>query len=268
MKTFKIATWNINSVRLRIDQVIEFLALHQPDVLCLQEIKCRTEEFPAKAFVKAGYPHMAVHGQKGYHGVAVVSRLPLKHVENCDFAQLGDSRHQCCNVEVGGQMVEVHNYYVPAGGDIPDRELNPKFGQKLDFLAHATDWTRSKNWDHNAIFVGDLNIAPLVADVWSHKALLDVVSHTPVECEALQNWQSAGNFVDIMRHFTPEPTPLFTWWSYRAQDWLASNRGRRLDHIWASASLAAHAQCFEIITPTRSWERPSDHVPVVAEFKV
>lgn len=266
--TITIATWNINSVRLRMPLVAKFLQEYQPDVLCLQEIKCRTEEFPAKDFRKLGYTHMAVHGQKGYHGVAIVSKIPLHSHVNHDFASLGDSRHQSVIVEIPNHPIELHNFYIPAGGDIPDVEQNPKFRQKLDFLAEAQSWVRGRAWDHKAMFVGDLNIAPYEFDVWSHKALLDVVSHTPVECEALLALLNAGNFVDVMRHFYPEPERLYTWWSYRAQDWLASNRGRRLDHIWATPALAAHTRSLNILPDVRGWERPSDHVPVIVGLEI
>ena len=116
------------------------------------------------------------------------------------------------------------------------------------------------------IIVGDFNIAPLESDVWGHKQLLDVVSHTPIEVEALGQLQAAGNWTDLGRHFVPAPQRLYTWWSYRAKDWAASDRGRRLDHMWATPDVAAQAVAHAVHEPCRSWERPSDHVPLVTEF--
>ena len=114
-----------------------------------------------------------------------------------------------------------------------------------------------------AILTGDLKIAPLENDVWSHKQLLDVVSHTPLECEKLGAVMASADWVDAVRHLKPEPERVYTWWSYRSADWAESNRGRRLDHIWTSKQLTANIESLRIIRDARSWERPSDHVPVI-----
>ena len=120
------------------------------------------------------------------------------------------------------------------------------------------------------VIVGDLNVAPGEHDVWSHKQLLDVVSHTPQETTRLDAVREDGGFVDLARQARPDPEKLFTWWSYRSPDWTKNNRGRRLDHIWATADIAetSNAEAFHIHVPCRSWERPSDHVPVVAGLKL
>ena len=115
--------------------------------------------------------------------------------------------------------------------------------------------------------MGDLNVAPLVNDVWSHKQLLDVVSHTPIECEKFTAAQTAGGWVDAIRKLTPEPEKIYTWWSYRAQDWEKSNRGRRLDHVFVSEDLAPDVKKSAILREARNWERPSDHVPVTITLK-
>ena len=156
--------------------------------------------------------------------------------------------------------------YVPAGGDTPDRMLNPKFGQKLDFIERMTRW--SEKLAEPTLIVGDFNIAPLECDVWNHKALLDVVSHTPIEVETLARLQQAHDWVDLGRRFIPAPDRNFTWWSYRAIDWAASDRGRRLDHMWASPSLAPQATAHRVLEPCRGWARPSDHVPLILELDV
>ncbi len=266
----KVTTWNINSVRLRIDAVVRFLKEEEPDVLCLQEIKCLEDNFPFKAFKGAGYEHIAVSGQAGYHGVAIASRLPIKDVEKREFCNKGDCRHVAVTLPKG---VRVHNFYVPSGGDEPDPKVNDKFAHKLDFLDDMTTWFSELGPRAKAVLVGDLNVAPCENDVWSHKQLLKVVSHTPVEVEKLNNVIAAHDWVDVARELIPEPEKLYTWWSYRARDWKKSNRGRRLDHIWVSPALKKAAtsggrEAFRIHDDVRGWERPSDHAPVSLTFQL
>jgi len=263
--TFKLATWNINSVRLRIGLVEDFLRTHEPDVLCLQEIKCQNDQFPTKAFLEAGYEHCAVHGQKGYHGVATVSKHPLREINSTDYVNMGDTRHVECVLDTGAGPVRVHNFYVPAGGDEADMKKNPKFDHKLKFLEQM----KSLHCDAGnvpSILVGDLNIAPHEMDVWSHKQLLKVVSHTPVETDGLKDVMARGGWSDLIRQHIPEDQKLFTWWSYRARDWDAADKGRRLDHIWSSPSLAKSLSNMLVLREARGWVKPSDHVPVMATF--
>ena len=264
----KITTWNINSVRLRINQVVRFLGEHDVDVLCLQEIKCLEDNFPFKALRQAGYDHLAVSGQAGYHGVAIASRLPLKKIEIRRFCGKDDSRHVAASLPGG---VRVHNFYVPSGGDEPDRKKNDKFAHKLDFLDEMAAWFSELGPRSKSVLVGDLNVAPREHDVWSHKQLLKVVSHTPVEVEKLEGVAASHGWVDVARELIPEPEKLYTWWSYRARDWRASNRGRRLDHIWVSpalrkAALAGGREAYRIHDDVRGWERASDHAPVTLKL--
>jgi len=167
------------------------------------------------------------------------------------------------------EPITLHNIYVPAGGDVADPALNPKFAHKLAFLdeMEASALARPARAER-AIIVGDLNIAPLASDVWSHKQLSRVVSHTPIECERLLAVQKAGAWVDAVRSFVPEPTKLFTWWSYRSPDWAAADKGRRLDHIWVSPALADRVSAVKVLKDSRGWERPSDHVPVTATLEL
>ena len=144
--------------------------------------------------------------------------------------------------------------------------MNPKFAHKLAFVAEATDWFAARRTERR-VLVGDLNIAPLEHDVWSHKQLLTVVSHTPIEVAHMQAWLRAG-FADPMRHFVPADEKLYTWWTYRDQDWRRSNRGRRLDHVWVTPDLVPGLRCQEILVDARDWERGSDHVPVCVELEV
>ncbi len=155
----------------------------------------------------------------------------------------------------------------PAGGDIPDRDENPKFGHKLDFVSEATAWFAQRRKFARSILVGDLNIAPLEHDVWSHKQLLKVVSHTPPETTGMLAWQK-NRFYDAVRHFVPEDQKLYTWWSYRNTDWRASDRGRRLDHVWTSRDLKDGLVRHEILKDARDWPQTSDHVPVCVELEV
>src|SRR5262249_51472694 len=158
----------------------------------------------------------------------------------------------------------LHNFYVPAGGDEPDANVNDKFAHKLAFLDEMRGWLTGAETDRNAILVGDLNIAPHENDVWSHRQLLNVVSHTPVQTEGLEAIRLAGGWVDAVRRFVPMEEKLYTWWSYRAHDWAVSNRGRRLDHIWVTPHLAPRLEGIEVVRDARGWQRPSDHVPVIA----
>lgn len=269
---FSLTTWNINSVRLRIDLVAKFLKSARPDVLCLQETKCTDDAFPLKRFKRLGYEHIAINGQKGYHGVAIVSKLPFEASDVRTFCGKVDSRH--ISVAFGEKAglsapLVLHNFYVPAGGDIPDPVLNPKFEHKLSFLDEmkACEPLHPKGGDRH-ILVGDLNVAPFENDVWSHKQLLNVVSHTPIECEKLLAVRDAGDWIDIARQRIAQTEKVYTWWSYRAADWTVGNRGRRLDHIWASRALENAVSDFRITRDARSWERPSDHVPVTAAFEI
>ena len=263
MASIKLATWNINSVRLRAELVGQFLKTHVPDVLCLQETKVRDALFPAEIFHGLGYVHQAINGQKGYHGVAILSRLPFRKTDALSFCGKDDTRHVSAHFEAG---LELHNLYVPAGGDIPDVKRNPKFAHKLDFLREMeTCFVRQgiQKGDPVAL-VGDLNVAPLENDVWSHKQLLDVVSHTPIETELLTAAKEAFEWHDVTRAFVPHDEKIYSWWSYRARDWEASNRGRRLDHIWVSRALRDCVSEHAILKDARGWLRPSDHVPVIA----
>ena len=258
---FTLATWNINSVRLREPLVARLLAEEAPDVLCLQECKSPVDLIPMESFRALGYGHIVARGQKGYNGVAILSRLPLSDAGSIDFAAMGHARHVAGQLENG---VVIHNCYVPAGGDVPDRAVNDKFGQKLDFLTHMRDWARTER-PARAILVGDLNVAPREDDVWNHKALLKIVSHTPIEVAHFADAMAAGDWVDVTRADIPQG-PVYSWWSYRAPDWDAADKGRRLDHIWASRDIAAAAHGSRILRAVRGWEGPSDHAPVFATF--
>ncbi len=262
-----VVTWNINSLRLRQAHLPAIIGAMAPDVICLQETKVPDDLFPANLAADTGFEHSLMRGMKGYNGVAILSRLPLTLIPDTpDWCAKTDCRHIAASVEVSGSPIVLHNFYVPAGGDIPDREQNIKFGHKLDFIAEARAHFAAYR-PHRAILVGDLNIAPLEHDVWSHKQLLTIVSHTPPETEGLNAWLAEG-FTDALRHFVPPEEKLYTWWSYRNRDWEISNRGRRLDHVWVSNDLAPGLISHQILKSARNWEQPSDHVPVSVTLAV
>ncbi len=265
-----ITSWNINSVRIRIPLIRQFLSLHQPDILCLQEIKCRDGEFPLKDVRDLGFEHIEINGQKGYHGVAVLSRVPLTNIDKGTFCRHGHARHMAVTLAEGAGSaagLTIHNFYVPAGGDVPDAALNPKFDHKLHFLDCMTE-TASKPKAERAVLLGDLNIAPLETDVWSHKALLSVVSHTPIEVERFARVQAAGPWIDAMREKIPASEKLFTWWSYRSPDWALADKGRRLDHVWLSPDIAHTLDAIAVCKEVRGWDKPSDHVPVTVTLNL
>ena len=265
----RIVSWNINSVRLREPLVLDLMKKLKPDVICLQETKCPNDSFPEKAFAKAGFTHIAKNGIKGYHGVATLSRLPFVEQSYVNYCGKEDGRHMHTTVEHKGRPIAIHNFYVPAGGDEPDREINEKFGHKQDFLAEMTKnfKRQSKQKDAPAsVLLGDLNIAPGEHDVWSSKKLQKVVSHTPIEIETLAKLQKTLDWEDVSRRFVPASEKLYSWWSYRAKDWDAADKGRRLDHIWVTPDLSGAVENYGVLRKARGWERPSDHAPVYIDI--
>lgn len=257
----RIITWNINSVRARLPIVEQLIETYDPDVLCLQETKVQDHMFPVQFFEDMGMPHLAIHGQKSHHGVATAAKEPFDDHFKIDWCEKGDARHIAVKLKAG---VTLHNFYVPAGGDEPDPVKNDKFAHKLQFVEEMTEW--SKELSEPSIVVGDLNIAPHPDDVWDHKKLLKVVSHTPVETDAMMAMIDAHGWVDVMREFTPLPEKLFSWWSYRARDWSAADKGRRLDHVWVSPAIKHAPKHMEVARGARGWEKPSDHAPVIVDF--
>jgi exodeoxyribonuclease-3 len=262
----KIATWNINSVRLRENLLLKLLEDENIDIICLQETKTENQFFPTANFKKAGFNHLYFEGEKSYNGVAIISKTPLKNNKRVKIFN-DDKRHVSTYVETKNIAFELHNFYIPAGGDIPDVKENPKFNHKLNFVDEAGEYFyKNHKANDNIIILGDFNIAPYEHDVWSHKQLLDVVSHTPIEVEKLSKFRESIDFLDVARKFVPENEKLYSWWSYRNKDWKKSNRGRRLDHIWVTGEIKNKLKKFEILNYTRDWKQTSDHVPVVIEI--
>ncbi|MFW0776907.1 MAG: exodeoxyribonuclease III [Rickettsiales bacterium] len=262
----RIITWNINSVRIRIPILKKLIAKTSPDILCLQETKVQDADFPLEALKELGFPHIYFSGQKSYNGVAILSKIELSNIVCEEIADSDHKRHIGATLPDGTTL---HNFYVPAGGDIPDPIENPAYDYKLRFVEWMTDWSKQlKKAQQNTIIVGDFNIAPYEHDVWSSKQLRKVVSHTEPERTGLAAMREAYDWCDVGRHFTPMEDKLYSWWSYRNRDWKKSNRGRRLDHIWVTPLLKPALKGFDILKETRDWESTSDHVPVIMDLNL
>ncbi len=258
----RIITWNINSVRLRIELIGLLQERYNPDIILLQETKTENQYFPSEACANYSFKHQYFEGEKSYNGVAILSKIPFDEKFSLKFYN-NDKRH----VSVKIQDLEIHNFYIPSGGDIPDPDLNPKFKHKLAYLDEMGKWfSENRNLSSKILLAGDLNISPLEHDVWSSKALRFEVSHTDIERQIMMNMIKEFEWRDIAREFVPHNEKLYSWWSYRNRDWKKSNRGRRLDHIWLNNHTSNKATNFEIIREARDWDRPSDHVPVLIDL--
>jgi exodeoxyribonuclease-3 len=256
----RVATYNVNSIRIRLHCLERLIAAAKPDVICLQETKVADDAFPYEQVKALGYPHVAVRGEKSYNGVAVLSRHPFAAEERWDWWGKGDSRHLKLSFP---EAFELHVFYVPSGGPDPNPETNPKFAHKLGFLDEMAAWARDDRVAGRRVAIlGDFNVAPLENDVWNHKQIKRQVGHTPLESEKMATLLDAGGFTDVGRHFVPPEEFLFTWWGYRHPQSFQKNYGWRLDHIWVTPQLAPHLKGHTVLADARAWERPSDHVPV------
>ena len=267
MDSFKLATWNVNSIRIRLELLKKMIEREQPDVICLQEVKAKEEDFPFDAVREMGYPHIALYGMAGYNGVVILSKTVLNNVEKLNWVGKNDARHIKATIF---DDIEINDIYIPAGGDIPDPVINLSFAHKLAFMDDISEWYerhKAELSQRKMILCGDFNVAPRENDVWSHKQMLKIVSHTPVEVARLNRLLNSLDFIDVLREIYPEPEKIYSWWSYRNPNWQTNNKGRRLDHIWVSPNLKDRIISAHILKDTRSWERPSDHVPVILEMK-
>lgn len=263
----RLLTWNINSVRLRLPLLLQVMKKHKPDVVCLQETKTPDEFFPADDLKAAGYEHQHFAGMKGYNGVAILSRVPIKPMGVHKRCGKNDMRHISAEIMDPAGAFELHNVYIPAGGYEPDM-TEEKFRHKLDFVDDLADWyATERKASKPMVMVGDLNIAPLEHDVWDHKKMINVVSHTPIEIEKFTRLQERGGWHDAIRHFVPEDKKLYTWWSYRSPDWDTADKGRRLDHMWVTKKLSPRLQAHKVLRDIRGAEQPSDHAPVILDLK-
>lgn len=253
----KIASYNVNSLRVRLPIVLEWLAESGADVLCAQETKVQDADFPREAFDEAGY-HYAFKGQKTYNGVAILSRHPIEHIEY----GLPDEPHdeaRLIRAEIAG--ITIVNTYVPQGY-LPETD---KFQYKLQWFARLRKYFEQNFEPSDALlWVGDLNIAPAAIDVYDPQTLLGHVCFHPQVHEALNDVMAWG-FVDVFRRHC-DKAGQYTFWDYRMRETFPRNLGWRLDHIMATVPLAEKSTACTIERELRAIERPSDHVPVAAEF--
>ena len=259
----RLVTWNVNSIRIRLPILEKLAQKENPDVVCLQEVKAKKEDFPFEEIKRIGFESIALYSMPGYNGVAILSKLPLYNIKSYHHVGRDDARHISAKIK----GVEIHNIYIPAGGDVPDEKTNPSFAHKLDFVDELAEFFEKES-DKQKLICGDFNIAPSENDVWSHKALLQTISHTPIEVEKLQRFFEKGRFVDAVRKIFPEPEKIYSWWSYRNPNWQKNDKGRRLDHIWADKSLAESVRDVKIAKEFRAFERHSDHVPIIADLEI
>lgn len=267
MGGLKLVSWNVNSVRIRLDLLKILVEKYQPDVVCLQEVKAKEQDFPFEAIKSLGLEYIALYGMAGYNGVAILSKHPLDKIEHQDWVAKHDARHIRATVK----GIEVNNIYIPAGGDIPDPIENLSFAHKLCFMDDMSEYYeqhKSELCGQKILFCGDFNVAPSENDVWNHKQMLGIVSHTPIEVQRLTRLFKSLDFVDAVRQIYPEPEKIFSWWSYRNPNWQTNNKGRRLDHIWVTPNMKDMINDVKILREFRSQERPSDHVPVMIEFNL
>ena len=254
----RIGTWNVNSLRVRLPQLLEWLALHAPDVMALQETKVTDELFPVAQLLEAGY-HSVFSGQKTYNGVALLARTPPLQVLG---AMPGSDDPQRRVLAASCGALRVVNLYVP-NGQSPESE---KFQYKLVWLKTLRAWLRTELAAHpNLVVLGDFNIAPEDRDVHDPLAWVGSVHVSPEERAALRDTLDLG-LVDVFRRFE-QPPGSFSWWDYRTGAF-RRNHGLRIDLLLAATGLAEHCQTCTIDREARLAERASDHAPVVAEFDI
>jgi exodeoxyribonuclease-3 len=254
----KIATWNVNSMKVRLPHVLEWLSAADPDVLVLQEIKQLTEMFPQEDLAAAGYRSLA-NGQKTYNGVAVVSKEEPQDPD-LELPGLDDPQRRVLAVTIGG--VRVINLYVPNGSEVGSE----KYEYKLGWLRALREYLEAQLAKYeNLVVLGDFNIAPADEDVYDPEKWGDAILCSPLERAALEELLDLG-LTDVFRKFD-QPEKAYSWWDYRAA-MFRRNAGLRIDLILTSAAMTKRCTASYIDREPRAWERPSDHAPVVAEFEL
>lgn len=255
----KIATWNVNSINSRVTHVLQWCLANEPDVLCLQETKCVDSRFPISKLKGAGLRHIAVFGEKAYNGVAIASRRPIGEIQRNFPADAPDAPRRLLAGTVDG--VRIVNVYAPHGTKL----RSEKFTQKLEWLERLRRYF-DDNFSHedNVLLCGDLNVAPHEMDVWKPSLWKDKLHFSKPERDAIFNVKRWG-FHDLFRELNNDERE-FSWWSNFHNDF-EKDRGLRIDHIWASPAMADLCVDCWIDRAPRGLEKPSDHAPVVAEFR-
>lgn len=255
----KVASFNVNSIRARLKIVLDWLQKESPDVLCLQETKVTDAEFPQAAFEDIHY-HAVFRGEKSYNGVAILSKIPLKNVR-MGFDESGADGTRLITATVN--KISIVNTYIPQGV----HPLLKQFRYKLDWFQRLYDYFgRNFQPEKELLWMGDFNVAPEPIDVYDSDHLLGSIGYHPEEHAALQRFKEWG-FVDVFR-LHEHRAEQYTFWDYRVKNAIAGKRGWRVDHIWATRSLAKQSTRAWIDISPRLLERPSDHTFIVAEFEI
>jgi exodeoxyribonuclease-3 len=258
MKTFKVATWNVNSLRVRLEQVIKWLTAEQPDVLVLQETKMTDDQFPEEDIKAAGY-QVVFSGQKTYNGVAILTK---SSPESCvlDLPNLDDPQRRILAATIND--IRILNLYVVNGSEVGSE----KYAYKLDWLSKVTDWVAEQiKQHHKFIILGDFNIAPSDRDVHNPKAWKERILCSTPERDALNKLLQLG-FSDNFRQFEQQDK-TWSWWDYRSGGF-QKNMGLRIDLILSSQLLSERCIGCYVDKEPRGWDRPSDHAPVIAEYRM
>ena len=254
----KIATWNVNSINVRLEHVLHWLASTETDVLCLQETKTVDEKFPVKPINEIGYK-VSFIGEKSYNGVAILSKHEMKNVQKNMPDDDDGSQKRFIAADING--MHIVNTYVPNGNEL----WSEKFSFKLDWLQRLRGYFDNRcNVGSDVLLCGDFNVAMDKIDVWDAKRWTGKLHFSLPERAAMYHVKQWG-MTDVFRKINPD-LQQFSWWDFRANAFL-KNQGLRIDYIWASRSLADKCKYCQIDAEPRGWERPSDHTPVVAKFK-
>lgn len=257
----KIATWNINGISSRLDHVIKWSEIARPDVLCLQETKTPDSKFPIAKLKTLGYNDIAVHGEKSYNGVAILSRLPMDDVVRGFPGESKTEPRRVIAAKIEG--VRIVNTYFPHGTEIGSE----KFKFKLDWVKRLRKYfDKFYRSEDDVLLCGDTNICPHEMDMWNVRYWAKRMHFTKEEREVFLELKRWG-FVDVFRQINDQPGE-YTWWDTFRESSFPKNRGLRLDHIWATQSLAERCTDCWVDREPRGWEYPSDHAPVVAEFAI
>jgi exodeoxyribonuclease III len=257
---FRLATWNINSVRMRLPRLLDWLTTWQPDVLCLQETKVTDDKFPLAEIQAAGY-HLLIYGQKSYNGVAILSRQPATTIQY----NLPDDPPDAERRLLAAQIADLYiiNVYAPNGSEVGSE----KYQFKLDWYVRLTNFIETHCQVNNRIILcGDFNVAPQPQDVWDEKLWQDKIIFSAPEKAAFQKLLDWG-FCDLFRYYHPTTTGVYTLWDYRAGSF-HRNWGLRIDHILTTPCVTAQAIDIVIDREARKGVKPSDHAPVIATFKL
>jgi exodeoxyribonuclease-3 len=277
----KIVSFNVNSLRIRLDIINSLIESYNPDIICFQETKISQEnDMPFDFFKKLGYIFFEyeLSSNKGHSGVLIVSKIEIYNkisinfLEN-NFQNIGSERHISIDFKINNnsneyKIINLHNFYVPSGGSgEEENNLNSdKFYEKLRFLENMIKFFQTDQKEKYKIILGDINIAPFENDVFNHKMLLNVISHTKFETDAFQRLLLECDLIDSARIFFDNNKKIFTWFSYRSKNWKLSYRGRRLDHILISNNLKKFVKNFQILEEFREMIKPSDHCPILIEL--